>query len=245
LEGRPFWMLGMASLALASALRAQPGASLAWGIALLFSGSVLFLTSARHPNLLFILILGLLGFSGLPFTPAWGGLEMYSGDFSIWLLFLPLAHAFLLAGYIRHSLRPGERLEGVERWVWVIYPLGLLVLPIAHFLAAWWGGNLINENLLSFSWLQLIPSLAALGLAAIFWRLQRSKPLWVSVASRILRPSISFGWLYKLIWYIYRGTGKIVGFISEVLEGQGGVLWAFLLLTLLMAFLVQTGLGGL
>jgi hypothetical protein len=35
-----------------------------------------------------------------------------------------------------------------------------------------------------------------------------------------------------------------VGFINLVLEGEGGLLWTMLLLTLLIALLLQTGAGG-
>lgn len=244
LEGRPFWILGMASLSLAAALRNQPAACLAWGLALLISGSILFLTSARHPSLLWISGLGLLGFCGLPFTPTWNSFTIYSGSFSFWLLFFPLAHALLLAGYARHALRRGQRLEGVERWVWAIYPLGLFSLPFAHLLIAWRGGTGSNITSGVSSWMQIIPSLVVLSLATLFWRLQLIKPDWVMAVGKVLTPSISFGWVYKVLWWSYRSVGKGVDFITRVMEGQAGVLWAFLLLTLLFAFLAQTGLGG-
>ena len=51
LSGRPFWILGMIAFVVASAVCGVPEASLAWGLACIFSGGLLFLLSARHPQL--------------------------------------------------------------------------------------------------------------------------------------------------------------------------------------------------
>ena len=83
LDGRRYWIFGMAALSLAAAARAQEEASLALGMALLLSGSMLFLFSARHRLLLPIAVLGLLGFSGLPYTPAWQAMRLYTAPFGV------------------------------------------------------------------------------------------------------------------------------------------------------------------
>jgi hypothetical protein len=73
LEGRPYWMLGMASLSLAATVRGQPGASQAWGIAMLLSGALLFLFSARTRSLLILPLLSF--FACLPSRSPLPGLE--------------------------------------------------------------------------------------------------------------------------------------------------------------------------
>ncbi|MFH1523593.1 MAG: hypothetical protein ABIF04_01385, partial [Chloroflexota bacterium] len=45
--GRPFWMLGLASLAIADSLLGNPAGSIAWGVILVLCGGMLFLFSAR------------------------------------------------------------------------------------------------------------------------------------------------------------------------------------------------------
>src|ERR1051325_4635508 len=47
LTGRPFLMIGMAALALATALRANPVGAAAWSLLLILAGGALFLTSAQ------------------------------------------------------------------------------------------------------------------------------------------------------------------------------------------------------
>ncbi len=73
LGGRVFWILGTAALAVAAAVRGQPLASLAWGTACIMTGGLLFLAAARPRRLFWIMMLGVLGFSALPFSPTWGG----------------------------------------------------------------------------------------------------------------------------------------------------------------------------
>ena len=77
-DGRPFWILGLSAFTVAAAIQSQPLASQAWGLATLFSGGVLFLYSARSPRIIVLPILGLVGISALPYTPAWRGTGLFA-----------------------------------------------------------------------------------------------------------------------------------------------------------------------
>ncbi len=243
LEGRPFWILGMASLALAAAVRGQPAASLAWGMALLLSGGMLFLTSARHPRLLPGLLLGLLGFSALPFTAGWNAARLYADPFDAFTLLFLIPQALLLAGYARHSLRPGVSLIGVERWVWGIYPAGLLLLPVVHNLAAWLGAGAGAGEMKFWGLSSILPGAAAVVMGVLWWARIRGLAARTVRMPATLRSLLSLRWLYSLGWRTFRAGGSLVGFLTNILEGEGGVLWALLLLTLLLALLLQ-GVGG-
>jgi hypothetical protein len=58
-----------------------------------------------------------------------------------------------------------------------------------------------------------------------------------------LRSALGLQWLYRLLWEVYRTLSRLARFINAVLDGEGGVLWALLLLTLLMAFIMQGRFG--
>ncbi len=107
-EGRSFWVMGMASLALASALRGEPLAAQAWGVALLLVGGGLFLFSARSRPLRGVLMVSGVMLSALPWTPTALGMGLYAGEFSWSLLAFVGVHALLLSGFVRHVLREGE-----------------------------------------------------------------------------------------------------------------------------------------
>ncbi len=243
LAARPFWILGMASFAVAATVRAQPAAALSWGLACLLPGGLLFLANARHRYLLPLAVLGVLGFSGLPMTPGWSGTEIYLASPVQWQSFiLPLflfAQVLFLAGYARYALRPGELLAGAERWVWVIYPLGLALLPLTHFLLGW---RFITGRP-GFDPTRLLAGFAGLGLGSLAWFLGKRSglpPVLVTVWQRVF----SLAGLYRILWSLFQGARRIVDGITLLLEGEAGILWALLLLALILSILATGSPGG-
>ncbi len=243
LSARPFWILGMASFAIAAAVRVQPAAALSWGLACLLPGSLLFLANARHRFLLPLAALGLLGFAGLPLTPGWSGTEIYlpspvAQENFLLPLFL-FAQVLFLAGYARYALRPGEPLAGAERWVWVIYPLGLALLPFVHFLLGW---RFVTGQP-GFAPTRLLAGLASLGLGGLAWMLgkrSRITPALTAAWQRVF----SLAWLYRFLWSIYQAARRILDGITLLLEGEAGILWALLILALILSMLAPGGPGG-
>jgi hypothetical protein len=58
---------------------------------------------------------------------------------------------------------------------------------------------------------------------------------------RILDTFFSFGWMTRIYDFLFGFIQKIVTLITGVLEGEGGILWAILLLVLLISYF-QLGL---
>ncbi len=233
LTGRPFWVLGMASLAVAAALRGNPAGSAAWGNALVLGGGMLFLYSARQRNILWMLFLAAASLAALPFTltaTGWQSGSQVSIYFSI--IFLP-AQAFLLAGFVRHALHPGESsLESQPRWVQVIYPLGLFLLLATSILLGLWGWD--GARQVGHWWAALVVLTLTAGLVA----------LALTVLQRLLHrggganpwaDTLRLNWLFESIWAAYRFLGRVSNIITNALEGDGGILWSFLLLVLLLS----------
>jgi hypothetical protein len=246
IQGRPYWLIGVGALAVASVVQGHPEASPAWGVALLLPGGLLFLFSARRRSLLFLPALGLLAFSGLPFTPAASGWQgVLATPFNGWQILLLAAHALLMLGYVRFLPAGGDDLGKMERWVQVVYPLGLSVMLLADVLIGligwrdsfsaglWWAGA--ASAVLA----------AVIGLASFTWR-QRTAPdtalnRWYTSALRqvggFLFTLLSFTWLYRALWRLYRFLAQGIQVLTEILEGEGGVLWAMVLLALLVSLL--------
>ena len=245
LSGRPFWILGGAALSIAAAAREQPTASLAWGIATLLSGGLLFLLTARHRLLRIFIFLGLLGFTALPFTAAWDGVNLYAAPVTPILAVFIFSEALLLIGYARYAMQTGPSLIGVERWVWLIYPWGLALLPLSHYIITYLGRTGTTNQDFSFpSLMASWPGLLTLGIAgaAVIW-MRRGGRFHPRVV-RAIRSGFSLNWLYRLLWGLYGSLGRLVAFVNLILEGEGGILWALLILTLLFSLLAQSGLGG-
>ena len=238
LEGRMFWVLGAAAMVFASALRMQPEAGIAWGGVLLLGGGQLSIFSARERPFAAWIVLSLLGISGLPFSPSWEGTLLYAGAFQPLLALFLLAQGVLLAGFVRHALRPGRPLQGVSRGVRAIYLMGMAALPFSHFVIGWrpW---LRGESLTGVWW----PAAVALAVAAGVGVWLRWGPPVPPVIRMALLRAFSLHWLYRLAWRGYRMLGVLVSFLTALLEGEAGILWAILLLILLLSIVTQ-GAGG-
>ncbi len=240
LEGRPYWILGMASFALGSALRGQPSASLSWGIAILLSGGLLLLNSVRDRRLNWLSIFGLLGISTLPYSPNWEAALMYAMPFQPSLLLYLMAQVLFILGYLRHAFRPGRSLTGIERWVWLIYPLGLASMPLAHFAWGWWSQPQRSLLLRSMWWTGAL----SIGLSILVIVVLQYTSRLPRLELRFLKGLSYTHWQYRWGWVIYRLMERLMNFVTTVLEGEGGVLWALLLLVLLVSWLASASAGG-
>ena len=236
LEGSSFWALGISCLALAAAIQAKPAASLAWGVALLLPGGLLLLYSSRQRWLLPLLLFATLSISSLPFTPTWQGVRLYEAPFH-WLgLPLITAQSLMIAGYLRYALRPANPLVGAERWVRIIYPWGLVLLPSVHWSIAWW------SRPESFpSWLSSWPAVLSTGMVFLILWLGRRGEQAPAMFLKGLRTALTFGWAYKILESILRPIRSLLAIANTVLEGNAGILWALLIVILLLSISIQPG----
>ena len=252
LDGRPYWLLGTSSLVVLAAILRQPAACLAWGIASLLSGGLIFSMPLRHKNLLPLALLGLINLSALPFTPVWQGTALYQFSpvfglnltvFALFSFFFLFIQAFLLAGFIRHAMRGifpviGGSSGHIERWVWILYPLGLIVIIITHLLIGWLIVPNTHEVAVS-GWIVGPVALVINGFILYFsWRYPQSlhPALGANIRSAWDR-LLSLEWLYRLLWRFFRTFSRLFALFSSILEGDGGLLWALVLFGLIFVFL--------
>lgn len=253
IEGRPFWIIAWASLATASVLNGAPNASLAWGIALILPGSLLFLYYPRVQRMNFLLFFGLIGLVGLPFTPmasGWAGLV--ANGTSFWTLLFIMTYVLMILGYLNRVLQPGGAASSLESWSRLVYPLGLIIIVqaiLALGLIGWPGSLTIG-----IWWLSLISNLVIISVVVLIRRLGITPPyLQLPASSRVakvlnwvlprLEPIFRLEWLYQVAWQIYNFLGGILKGISTILEGEGGVLWMILLLVVLISILAGGGVN--
>jgi hypothetical protein len=240
LSGRAFWIIGMGSLAIAAALRANPVGAAAWGCAIVLSGGALFLSSEQNRWLTRALLIGAWTISSLPFSlTATGWNSGIVGALLGWLAwpFLIAAHAMLLAGFIRHSQRTGTSSINDDQPIWAknAYPIGIsLLLLVAILLGLFgWSGRLQLGN-----WFASI--LVAILVAALLWLTPRLRIL-NPVRAHWVRPATStwVDWTYQAIWNLYRQLRRVSNSISNVLEGESGIMWTLVFLALFISFFAQ------
>jgi hypothetical protein len=252
LNGRPFWFIALAALAVASVINGNPQASIAWGMVLLFCGGVLFFFSARRRQILFIPLLGMLGIAGLPYNPAasgWFGLA--GSQFSFFPLWYLISVLFLIWGYLRHTMRPRDELYRMERWVHTVYPAGLVLLILGQWAVGLFGWP--GSRTAGIWWTAIVLALAAAfgGILAFFLRRffnsDAATGRWISVliqrVGAVFGAVFRLGWLYQFTAWVYRVLQGVVQLITAMFEGDGGILWSLVILALLIS-LIQSGAGG-
>lgn len=234
LLGRPFWIMGMASLAVAACLRADPAGSTAWGVTLVLTGGLLFLFSARQRSLLVLPILAVWGISAFPFSPTATGWQTGNHTSDLFLVPYLLAAGLLIAGYFRHALQRGESsFESQARWAKVIYPTGLFLPVSIQILLGLWGWS--GARTIGLVWAALTSLILAGGFTVMALRLlDRLAPMAAPTRwTEIFR----LNWLYRILQSLFRFLERIVNTITFSLEGDGGILWSLLILVLILSLI--------
>jgi len=233
LTGRPYWIIGLAALSVISALSGNPLGVVAWGCALVIVGGTLFLASVQHIWLNRALLIGAWSLSSLPFSLT---ASVWLGNLGFFIPFVIMAQALLIAGFIRHALRPGGRdsLDSQENWTNRVYPAGILLLIALQLLLGWIGWDGARQI---GAWFQaIITSILTVGLVWATPRFRILNPIrahWVS-------PTTSgAGGFYSGLWTVYRALGRVTQAITVTLEGEGGIMWTLLFLILFISLLTQ------
>ena len=236
LTGRPYWMIGLGSLATASALSANPVGAAAWSCGLILGGA-LFLTSVQNKWLERALFICVWSISALPFSLTATGWVNAGSRFWFAIPFLLAAHAMLIAGLVRHIQRSATRtiFDTQPLWARNVYPIGVAILLITIIGLSFfgWDGTLQIGN-----WLAgLIAVLLAIGLLWLTPRLRILNP----VRAHWVRPTNPtwLDWGYQFLWGGYQQISRLSNSLSNVLEGESGIMWTLLFLALFISFFTK------
>jgi len=250
INGRPYWSIALAALAIASIINGNPQASIVWGIVLILPGSVLFYFSASRRRNILLPGLAMLGILGLPYNPAAAGWLGIAGDSLGFSGFIFLLSVVLLVwGYLRHALRQRDELHRMERWVHTVYPAGLFFLIAGQWLIGvfGWPGSLS----MGVWWASTAAALlAGSGIFLAFFMREKFNAdamanRWIRVFAHrigaVLGAFFRLNWLYRFIAWVYYQLQSIIQAITAVLEGDGGVLWSLVMLALLISLIWPGG----
>jgi hypothetical protein len=233
LNGRPYWMIGIASLSVIAALSGNPIGAVAWACALIFVGGALFLSSVQITWLSRAMLVGVWSLSSLPFSLT---ASVWQGSTGFILPFAVAAQALLIAGFVRHALRisNSESFNDQPGWAKAVYPAGIMLLIVMQILLGFigWDGALKFGNI----FIAIIASFLTLGLVWGTRRFRIFNPVrahWVASAGSGINN------LYQGLWSVYRGLARLGQSITEALEGEGGIMWTLLFLVLFISIIVQ------
>lgn len=235
LDSRPFWMIAMGALALAADLRGNPPGSVAWGSALVLVGGLIFIFSHETRWLRGLVLGGVFGLSALPFSMTAVAWQSGPASNPWFLVVLIPAQVLLVVGFIRFALAPRDPSTDIQpQGAQVVYPVAFIVMFLVIILLGVWGWEGAGQV---GAWIPgLVASALSVALTVALMRLQALIPAR-SPESELPRASMrGVGlWLGGLLWGIYRLLRQAVFVLSQALEGDGGMLWAFVLLVLVIS----------
>lgn len=240
---RVYWLSSVSGLALAASSQALTGASLAWGNALLLTGGLVMLASRQVRFLQALFVLGAFSISSLPYSLTWQGVSLFRLPMGVPEGILMVSQLILLVGFLRLSRQERQGISPAEPWKPIMYFSGLLLLPIITAVI-YFQNPILSGSDMRPSLLQTWPAFlfVAVCLAGLF--LSRRFKFSFRRAETIVTTISSVGGIRRSGNLLFQGLGKFFSLINYVLEGQAGVLWAFLILILLVSLMAQFGAGG-
>lgn len=252
--GRPYWIIALSAFALQCALNGNPASSRVWGLALLLSGGLLFAFNPPIRRIRFIPALGLVGLLGLPYTLLASGWQGALGtNFNVISILVLISHSLLVLGYIRYIFEASGAVTGLEKHARYTYPMGLIIIfqtilllgliawPGVLTLGVWWAG-LASLALSSLA----ILARQVTGITDLAQDLPDKLPFYriISPIIRFIRRFFSLNWFYTAALWLYQKLYRLENFGSNVIEGEGGLLWSIVfLLIIMLLFVTRAGLS--
>jgi hypothetical protein len=203
-----------------------------------FCGGLASLYTLHRRRLSILLAAGSFILSALPFSlTAVGWTSTVGVSWIFWVFLVPI-QALMLAGYVLSFFKPAETgLEPQPNWARIFYPAGLIILLGNGLLLGVWGWD--GARQIGVLPAALAASLLGGVLSWLVWRvpgLQNAVRPPARTGERLATTSTSiFRVSAGLAWGLYRLLGRATGLLARTLEGDGGLLWAMLLLALALS----------
>lgn len=248
IKGRPYWLFSMAGFGLLSFLTSRVAALSGIALVLVIGGSGLFLYIPRLSKKInaFIVVL-LLSLLMLPFSPSAPFAQLFTAGISVFhKIIWFLSYAFLIAGVVKHALRRVDHSELLEPWMTLFHSIALYFVAVAPWLMVAVFFRAQAESITWWPWIitLLITSVFLFLFFFFSHRISyyqgRFKPKLERLRDleHLMSPLFKFTWLSRFLDWLGFGIEKTVNLLTKVLEGDGGVLWSFLFIVLLLSLLL-------
>lgn len=252
-DGRSYWVASVASFTILAAILGETNASLIFGASGLFFGGLLFLSTIRNRGLYFLFVLAVLGLSMLPFSSTWQATSIFSSLLqqlpmvgAVFVISITMVcYSIFLFGFIQFSFRIQEMDRSTDRWIWLLYVPGLSLLLLTEIALGW----IFLPDIRSQELLEWISGLVISGFVVGFHLLASKRLKWrnngMGVSKfqfNILGNNFNPRWFYFLVGWLVKVSRNLLSIFNVVFEGEGGLLWSYLALIILISLAFQFGL---
>ena len=216
-----------------------------WLVLTLLGGSWVMLFSHRGKSTRFLPGILLISMMGIPFTlTSYGSTVFFADGFKFSILFILIFHVLYLLGFYSYLTLEKEQFDDLDSSSQLNYLIAILFSALAIVLISYRSsGSLLNEVT---NWWACLPVI--LALAGYFLWKRRKTETNSAENLKSVRPEIngrigkilSFEWLIKSVTFTTEKMRPIVNGFSNLMEGEGGILWSIVFMALLVT-LLRTG----
>lgn len=232
-KGGSYWVLGLAALAVVVSTRGNAAGVAGWGATLLLTSGLLFFPGSWNRWTRPATVICGWAVAALPFSPTAAAWMAYAAADLPVMLAQVLIQGLLLAGFLSFAMRPSEGEPAGMLPVWrAVHTAGIASIPISLALIGAWGWQGARQ-------IGLLPAAIAVGLlgAGLAWA-RRRWGFWPPLVQPPHRASRRQGsgirlWLGALDGQVHGLTRGI----TDVLEGEAGIMWSMLVLILLVSLM--------
>jgi hypothetical protein len=233
LQGAPYWILGLAALALIAYTRGNATGLAGWGSTLLLTSALLFFPGTRRPSARWALGVAMWAVAALPISPSATAWNPDPGSNLFFIVGMALAQGVLLAGLLPYAARRSVPESAGVLPVWrAVHALGIASLPIGLALLGVWGW----EGALQVGFWPASVAVAALaGGLAVARRRWSFAPILSpqppgTAAGTASSPA-------RLLNSLDEGLHTLTQGVTALLQGEAGIMWSMLLLLLLVSLM--------
>lgn len=241
LTGTPYWIFAAAFMAVGATLIYQQHVAMVWVLIMVYAGSFANFTHQEGRRVFSFAAVLLVTISTLPYIPSLIGGDEFAKTSTLSLVGLIAVHALLVFGYAQKTFGLERKQNGDERWLDVIFFIGIAWLPLT-FIGSIFRMNILND--IQYGEMLWWPVGVIVGVASLLsiiaWRGMAMPSAIMAISKRVF----SLRWLTNLSKWGVGALQNFVKLITTLLEGEGGMLWALLLIAMLATLLVQVQAGG-
>lgn len=233
------WLNSLICLGCIAVISGTPIAMLGWGGVALLGLSIPHFFTFRTDRLKIFALLGVFSLSGIPYSIgalALAGLT--SASSFLWLIPVLPVYAFLLALFIDDIQKPNDEGLASDPLYLAVHLIGLFIVAFSSFAILIKNAQLAG-SVLNYWWAGITVVILCLVMILLKRKVHlKSHPIGKLTNSLVfINKLFTFQWLEKLWQWLAWFLSGIINFLTQLLAGEGGVIWAIVILALLVSLI--------
>ncbi len=233
------WLSSLIFLACIAVVSGTPIALLGWGGVALLGLSIPHFFTYHTDRLKIFALLGVFSLSGIPYSIgalALAGLT--SASSFLWLIPVLPVYSFLMVLFIDAVQMPYDESRAPEPLYLAVHLIGLFIVALSSFAILIKNVQLAG-SVLNYWWAGITVVILCLVMILLKRKVHlKSYPIGKITNSLVfINRLFAFQWLEKLWQWLAWFLSGIINFLTQLLAGEGGVIWAIVILALLVSLI--------